>query len=127
MKQQSKVLKALQLVSRTIHAFQAERGGLCMYLSDSSEANLESYQVCVQNSDVLNKQILSQTSLGLLLKNEEYPISYLQFYQGHVFLGEEDITSWPVHQRAPLSQDPCLQHPRTHWRWHHPARLLHRR
>ncbi len=51
-----------------------------LWFFDESDFSLKNY-------DVLNKQILSQTSLGLLLKNEEYPISYLQFYQGHVFLG----------------------------------------
>lgn len=51
-----------------------------LWFFDESDFSLKNY-------DVLNKQVLSQTPLDLLLKNEEYPISYLQFYQGQVFLG----------------------------------------
>ena len=51
-----------------------------LWFFDESDFSLKNY-------DVLNKQILSQTPLGLILKNEEYPISHLQFYQGQIFLG----------------------------------------
>lgn len=51
-----------------------------LWFFDESDFSLKNY-------DILNKQILSQTPLGLILKNEEYPISYLQFYQGQIFLG----------------------------------------
>lgn len=51
-----------------------------LWFFDESDFSLKNY-------DVLNKQIVSQTPLGLILKDEEYPISYLQFYQGQIFLG----------------------------------------
>lgn len=51
-----------------------------LWFFDESDFSLKNY-------DVMNKQILSQTPLGLILKNEEYPISHLQFYQGQIFLG----------------------------------------
>ncbi|AFM06209.1 hypothetical protein Fleli_3906 [Bernardetia litoralis DSM 6794] len=51
-----------------------------LWFFDESDFSLKNY-------DILNKQILSQTPLGLILKDEEYPISHLQFYQGQVFLG----------------------------------------
>jgi hypothetical protein len=51
-----------------------------LWFFDESDFSLKNY-------DVLNKQILSQTPLGLILKDEEYPISHLQFYQGQIFLG----------------------------------------
>jgi hypothetical protein len=51
-----------------------------LWFFDESDFSLKNY-------DVMNKQILSQTPLGLILKNEEYPISHLQFYQSQIFLG----------------------------------------
>ncbi|PIY10472.1 MAG: hypothetical protein COZ18_05985 [Flexibacter sp. CG_4_10_14_3_um_filter_32_15] len=51
-----------------------------LWFFDESDFSLKNY-------DVMNKQILSQTPLGLILKDEDYPISYLQFYQGQIFLG----------------------------------------
>ncbi len=51
-----------------------------LWFFDESDFSLKNY-------DVLNKQILSQTPLGLILKNEDYPIFHLQFYQGQIFLG----------------------------------------
>lgn len=51
-----------------------------LWFFDESDFSLKNY-------DILNKQILSQTPLGLLLKDEEYPISHLQFYQNQIFLG----------------------------------------
>ncbi len=54
-----------------------------LWFFDESDFSLKNY-------DVLNKQIISQTPLGLILKNEEYPISYLQFYQGQIFLGVKE-------------------------------------
>lgn len=51
-----------------------------LWFFDESDFSLKNY-------DIMNKQILSQTPLGLILKNEEYPISHLQFYQNQIFLG----------------------------------------
>ena len=51
-----------------------------LWFFDESDFSLKNY-------DVLNKQLLSQTPLGLILKNEDYPIAHLQFYQGQIFLG----------------------------------------
>ncbi|WP_291725666.1 hypothetical protein [Bernardetia sp.] len=53
-----------------------------LWFFDESDFSLKNY-------DVLNKQILSQTPLDLVLSNEEYPITHLQFYQGQIFLGVE--------------------------------------
>ena len=57
MKNQSKVLKALQLISRTTHAFQAERGVLCMYLSNPTDCNLALFHSAVVKSDGFQKEI----------------------------------------------------------------------
>ncbi|WP_338765442.1 hypothetical protein WAF17_01660 [Bernardetia sp. ABR2-2B] len=54
-----------------------------LWFFDESDFSLKNY-------DVLNKQILSQTPLDLLLKNEEYPISHLEFYQSQIFLGVKE-------------------------------------
>ncbi|WP_375561031.1 hypothetical protein ACE193_00325 [Bernardetia sp. OM2101] len=51
-----------------------------LWFFDESDFSLKNY-------DILNKQILSQTPLGLILKDEDYPISHLQFYQNQIFLG----------------------------------------
>lgn len=51
-----------------------------LWFFDESDFSLKNY-------DILNKQIISQTPLGLILKDEEYPISHLQFYQNQIFLG----------------------------------------
>ncbi len=51
-----------------------------LWFFDESDFSLKNY-------DVMNKQIISQTPLGLILKDEDYPISHLEFYQNQIFLG----------------------------------------
>ncbi|WP_154223447.1 nitrate- and nitrite sensing domain-containing protein [Marinicella rhabdoformis] len=69
MKNQTKALEFLQLISCTTHAFQAERGVLCMYLSDPTDDNLNLFQSCVIESDGLMNQISELVNESAQLEN----------------------------------------------------------
>ncbi|WP_338791415.1 hypothetical protein V9L05_00280 [Bernardetia sp. Wsw4-3y2] len=80
-------------ISEKIESNQYGEIGFVRLLSPSPNNTLwffDESDFSLKNYDILNKQILSQTPLGLLLKNEDYPISHLEFYQGQIFLGVKE-------------------------------------
>ncbi len=70
MNHQHKVHKVVQLLSQTIHAFQEERGTLCLYLSDFTEMNLKAFKSKVKNTDGLIDQLHELIQLSAAANNQ---------------------------------------------------------
>ena len=71
----------LILLCQSIHAFQKERGSLCLYLSTKDDYSLEKLQQCIKNNNLLVDEILNFTSLENNEFNQEQQKSYNKLEQ----------------------------------------------
>ncbi len=71
----------LILLCQSIHAFQKERGSLCLYLSTKDEFSLEKLQQAIKNSDLLVEEILNFSSYEGNKFNPQQHKSYAKLEQ----------------------------------------------